>query len=164
MMRPIMIRVNLADAKTRLSQYLDSVERGEIVVLCRRNVPVAEIRPLPRPLTEPRPIGTDPSLVIPDSFFDPLPEDLLDAFEGGASRWTEPVTPTADSAFERSERQQADRLRTHYDQKHGPPQDGDPLKLIDVVARLQAPRSADQDLLVASAEKLLLAAEGRVAR
>lgn len=159
-----MIRVNLADAKTRLSQYLDSVERGEIVVLCRRNVPVAEIRPLPRPLTEPRPIGTDPSLVIPDSFFDPLPEDLLDAFEGGASRWTEPVTPTADSAFERSERQQADRLRTHYDQKHGPPQDGDPLKLIDVVARLQAPRSADQDLLVASAEKLLLAAEGRVAR
>ena len=72
----------LADAKSHLSQYLDSVERGETVILCRRNVPVAEIRPLPRPLTEPRPLGTDPDLVIPDSFFDPLPEDLLDAFEG----------------------------------------------------------------------------------
>ena len=159
-----MIKVNLADAKARLSQYLDSVEGGETVILCRRNVPVAEIRPLPKPLTEPRPIGTDPDLVIPDSFFDPLPEDLLDAFEGGASRWTERVTPTADSAFEQSERQQADRLRTYYDQKHRPPRDEDPLKLIDVVAHLQAPRSADQDQLVALAEKFLLAAGGGGAR
>lgn len=77
-----MIKVNLAEAKTRLSQYVASVERGETVVLCRRNVPVAEIRRLPRPLTEPRPVGTDPDLVVPDSFFEPLPEELLQAFEG----------------------------------------------------------------------------------
>ena len=77
-----MIKVNLAEAKTRLSQYVASVERGETVVLCRRNVPVAEIRRLPRPLTERRPVGTDPDLAIPDSFFEPLPEELLQAFEG----------------------------------------------------------------------------------
>ena len=81
-----MIKVNLADAKARLSQYLDSVERGETVILCRRNVPIAEIRPLPQPPTEPRPIGTDPDFVVPDSFFEPLPEDLLDAFDGGGGR------------------------------------------------------------------------------
>ena len=52
-----MIKVNLAGVKSRLSQYLDSVERGETVILCRRNVPVAEIRPLPKTPTEPRPIG-----------------------------------------------------------------------------------------------------------
>ena len=80
-----MIKVNIADAKSRLSQYLDSVERGETVILCRRNVPIAEIRPLPKPPTEPRPIGTDPDFVVPDSFFEPLPEDLLDAFEGGGA-------------------------------------------------------------------------------
>ena len=40
-----MRRINLADAKAHLSQYIDSVERGETIVLCRRNVPVAEIRP-----------------------------------------------------------------------------------------------------------------------
>ena len=159
-----MIRVNLADAKSRLSQYLNSVERGETVILCRRNVPVAEIRPLPRPLTEPRPIGTDPDLEIPDSFFDPLPEEVLDAFEGGGSRRAEPATPKGGSAFEQSKRQRADRLRAFYDQKHGPPQLEVPLKLTEVIARLQASRSADQDLLVASAERFLLAAQGRVAR
>ena len=101
-----MVRVNLADAKSRLSQYLDRVERGETVILCRRNVPVAEIRPLPRPLTEPRPVGTDPDLVIPDSFFDPLPEGLLDAFEGGgASRGREQAAQKGGSAFEQWERQ-----------------------------------------------------------
>ncbi len=156
-----MIRVNLADAKSRLSQYIDSVERGETVIICRRNVPVAEIRSLPRPLVEPRPVGTDPGLVIPDSFFDPLPEDLLDAFEGGgAVRGAAPSTQEGESAFEQSERQWAERLRAFYDQKHRPPQYDDLSRLSKVVALLQAPESMDQDLLVASAEKLLLAAQG----
>ena len=97
-----MIRVNLAEAKMRLSQYLDSVERGETVILCRRNVPVAEIRPLPKPLTDPRPVGTDPDLVVPDSFFEPLPEELLQAFEGaGGDNWSAPDKQTADDAFDR---------------------------------------------------------------
>ena len=161
-----MIKVNLAAAKARLSHYLASVERGETVILCRRNVPVAEIRPLPRPLTQPRPIGTDPDLVVPDSFFDPLPEDLLGAFEGRASRWAEPATRKGASPFEQSKRQWAGKLRGFYDQKHllRSPQHEDPLTVTDVIARLQAPQSADQDLLLASAEKLLLAEQGRVAR
>lgn len=39
-----MLKVNIAQAKAHLSKYLESVERGETVVLCRRNVPIAEIR------------------------------------------------------------------------------------------------------------------------
>ena len=158
-----MIRVNLADAKSRLSEYLKSVERGEIVILCRRNVPVAEIRPLPRPLTEPRPIGTDPDLVIPDSFFEPLPEDVLDAFEGGGSDWTDPPAPT-ESVLKRTERQLADRLRTFFAQKHGTPPREVPQKLIQVINCLQTSRPADQDSLVASAQEFLLAEQTRVAR
>ena len=77
-----MIKVNLADAMTRLSQYVAGVERTEAAVLCRRNLPVAEIRRLARPLTERRPVGTDPDLAVPDSFFEPPPEELLQAFEG----------------------------------------------------------------------------------
>ena len=57
-----------------LSQYLESVERGEIVILCRRNVPIAEIRPIPKLPVPERPIGTDPGLKVPDSFFEPLPQ------------------------------------------------------------------------------------------
>ena len=68
---------------TRFSQYLASVEGGETILLCRRNIPVAEIRPVTRPLTEPRPVGIDRGMTIASSFFEPLPCDLLDAFEAG---------------------------------------------------------------------------------
>ena len=44
-----MLKVNVAEAKKRLSRYLERVEQGETVVLCRRNVPIAEIRPLTKP-------------------------------------------------------------------------------------------------------------------
>ncbi len=92
-----MVYVNIADAKARLSLYLDRVARGETIILCRRNAPVAEIRPLPKPLTEPRPVGTDPDLVVPNSFFEPLPEDLLQAFEGrGPETRNEGPGPGAD--------------------------------------------------------------------
>lgn len=78
-----MIRVNVHEAKTRLSEYLDKVERGDTIVLCRRNVPIAEIRPLARPVNKPRPIGVAKgSFRVPESFFEPLAEDLLDQFEG----------------------------------------------------------------------------------
>ena len=42
-----MIRVEVADAGDGLADCLESVEHGETVVLCRRSVPVAEIRPAP---------------------------------------------------------------------------------------------------------------------
>ena len=77
-----MIRINIAEAKAHLSKYLDRVEKGESVTLCRRNVPIAEIRPLPRPQREERPVGIDCGMTVPASFFDPLPDELLNAFEG----------------------------------------------------------------------------------
>ena len=77
-----MNQVNIAEAKARLSYYLDKVIRGETVVICRRNVPIAELRRIPAPLQQPRPVGIDRGMTIPDSFFEPLPDDLLDAFEG----------------------------------------------------------------------------------
>ncbi|MCY3819355.1 MAG: type II toxin-antitoxin system prevent-host-death family antitoxin [Gammaproteobacteria bacterium] len=78
-----MIRINIAEAKAHLSEYLNRVENGESVTLCRRNVPIAEIRPLPHPQREERPVGIDRGMAVPASFFDPLPDKLLDAFEGG---------------------------------------------------------------------------------
>ena len=82
-----MLRVNIAEAKARLSSVLDSVERGETVVLCRRNVPIAEIRALPGLPAGERPVGIDRGMKIPASFFDPLPDEMLRAFgaQGGSS-------------------------------------------------------------------------------
>ena len=83
-----MTYLNVHEAKTQWSKWLDAVERGETVVLCRRNVPIAEVRPLPQPQKQPRPIGTGTreygSFEVAASFFEALPEDLLDGFEGKA--------------------------------------------------------------------------------
>ena len=78
-----MIKVNIADAKAHFSRYLERVEGGETVLVCRRNVPIAEIRPVPKPPSQPRPVGIDRGMVVPSGFFEPLPDELLDAFEGG---------------------------------------------------------------------------------
>jgi antitoxin (DNA-binding transcriptional repressor) of toxin-antitoxin stability system len=43
-----MTRVNMQEAKTRLSQLVAAAEHGETVLLCRDGEPVAEIRSLPR--------------------------------------------------------------------------------------------------------------------
>ena len=69
-----MNRINVAEAKARLSHYLAKVGEGETVLICRRNVPIAELRPIRAPLRQPRPVGIDRGMTLPD--------DLLDAFEG----------------------------------------------------------------------------------
>jgi len=49
--------------------------------LCKRNEPIAEIRGIPRANREPRPIGLDKGqVIVHESFFEPLPEWLLEAF------------------------------------------------------------------------------------
>ncbi len=82
-----MKKLNVHEAKARLSEYLDRLERGdeEVVVICRRNQPVAELRALPRRRTTRRPIlRPDPRFVMPASFFEPLPESIVRDFEGRA--------------------------------------------------------------------------------
>lgn len=78
----VMIRVNLAEAKAKLSFYVSRVAEGQTVVICRRNVPVAELRPVTRSTADQRPVGIDRGMEIPDSFFEPLPADLVEALEG----------------------------------------------------------------------------------
>ncbi len=78
-----MIKINIAEAKANFSRCIESVERGETITVCRRNVPVAEIRSLPRPLRKMRPVGIDRGMKIPASFFEPLPDSVLVAFKGG---------------------------------------------------------------------------------
>ena len=79
-----MTKVNVHEAKTRLSEYLDRLERGEeeVVTICRRNEPIAELRALPQRRKTPRSIfRRDRRFKLPKSFFEPLPEELLRGFE-----------------------------------------------------------------------------------
>jgi antitoxin (DNA-binding transcriptional repressor) of toxin-antitoxin stability system len=78
-----MIKLNIHQAKTHLSRYLARLKPGEVIQLCKRNVPIAEIRPLPAASQKPRPLGLAKGKVrIHPSFFAPLPDDIVAAFEG----------------------------------------------------------------------------------
>jgi antitoxin (DNA-binding transcriptional repressor) of toxin-antitoxin stability system len=75
------ILVNLQEAKTHLSRYLKAVENGEVVVLCRHNKPIAELRAIANP--EPKRVpqfGLWEGFGVSESFFEPLPDDMLKAF------------------------------------------------------------------------------------
>ncbi len=79
-----MIRLNIHEAKTHLPRYLKRLLGGEPIVLCKRNVPIAEIRALPPRRTRPRPVGLAAGeFRVPASFFKPVPERIIEDFEGG---------------------------------------------------------------------------------
>lgn len=78
-----MIVVNIHEVKAKLSEYLEAVAKGERVLICKRNQPIAELRAVERKRAEARRIGGVAGIVIPPSFFDPMPDEFLDAFEAG---------------------------------------------------------------------------------
>jgi antitoxin (DNA-binding transcriptional repressor) of toxin-antitoxin stability system len=81
----VMKKVNVFEAKARFSECLDAVLRGEQVIICRRNTPVAELRAIGHARTTPRPLGGAKGLTIPEAFFEPLPDDVIETFYGDAS-------------------------------------------------------------------------------
>jgi antitoxin (DNA-binding transcriptional repressor) of toxin-antitoxin stability system len=78
-----MKKLNLHEVKTHLSRYLPLLKKGETILLCNRNVPIAEIRPLGPLHKVKRPIGlAKGEFTVSPEFFEPLPDDLLVAFTG----------------------------------------------------------------------------------
>ena len=73
--------VNVHQPKTELSRLLARMEAGEDVVIARRGEPVARLVACKAKI-ERRPDVLKGMIKIPDSFFDPLPEDELTAWEG----------------------------------------------------------------------------------
>jgi len=79
-----MIRLNIHEAKTHLSRYLERLAAGEVILLCKRNTPIAEIRGLPQERREARPIGlAKGKITILPEFDDPLPQEFANAFGNG---------------------------------------------------------------------------------
>jgi len=61
---------------------LKRLKPGETLVLCRRNQPVAEVRLLPRKTLKRRIGVAKGEFTVPDSFFEPLPPEILKYFNG----------------------------------------------------------------------------------
>jgi antitoxin (DNA-binding transcriptional repressor) of toxin-antitoxin stability system len=62
---------------------LRRVEAGETVLVTRDDRAVAEVKPVPPPAGGPRPFGLCAGeFTVPDDFDQPLPESILQEFEG----------------------------------------------------------------------------------
>jgi prevent-host-death family protein len=71
--------VNVHEAKTHFSKLLERVALGEEIIIARAGEPLAKLSPLaPRRTRTP---GGAEGLRVPDSFFEPLLNDILDPFE-----------------------------------------------------------------------------------
>ena len=72
---------NVHEAKTHFSKILAKVQAGEEVVIAKAGEPIARIVPIHK-LVRRVPGRWQGQLWIAEDFDAPLPEDMLDAFEG----------------------------------------------------------------------------------
>lgn len=78
-----MTTISIHEIQRDLLGYLHRVEAGETLLVVRDDRPVAEIKPVPAPARQPRPFGLCAGeFTVPDDFDQPLPEDILQEFEG----------------------------------------------------------------------------------
>ena len=74
--------INLYEAKTNLSSLVERAAAGEEIVIAKAGRPLARLVPLAK-RTKPRELGLLAGQVcIAGNFDDPLPADMLQAFEG----------------------------------------------------------------------------------
>lgn len=78
-----MATINMHQAKSELSQLVARAEAGEEIVIARRDKPVVRLVPVETAPKEPRVPGAwKGRFTVPDTFFEPLPEEELRAWEG----------------------------------------------------------------------------------
>ncbi len=73
--------VNVHAAKTHLSRLIEKACSGEEVVIARNNQPLVKLVPIRSPQPKRQRGSLEGQVVIPQSFFDPLPDAELDAWD-----------------------------------------------------------------------------------
>lgn len=73
-----MTKVNVQEAKARLSDLMARAERGEDILLARAGAPVVRLVPV---AMAPRTFGVMSLPKLPDSFFEPFDEQELASWE-----------------------------------------------------------------------------------
>jgi prevent-host-death family protein len=73
-------QVNIHEAKTHLSALLEQVRMGNDVIIAKAGEPIARLTAVNRPRGPRKPGSARGQIKLRDSFFDPLPPDVLDSF------------------------------------------------------------------------------------
>ena len=77
-----MLNVTIDDLQRDPLKYLQQVETGETLIIFRSDQPIAELKPIAK-RQQSRPFGLCAGeFTVPDDFDTPLPDDLLNVFEG----------------------------------------------------------------------------------
>ena len=77
-----MTTVNVHAAKSQLSRLLDAAAAGEEVIIAKAGKPIAKLVAIEQK-KERRKLGTlAGQFRVPDDFDDPLPDEIVDSFEG----------------------------------------------------------------------------------
>lgn len=74
--------VNIHQAKTNLSKLVDAVMHGEEFIIAKAGKPAARLVPITLAKTIRKPGALKGKIKISADFDAPLPEELLDQFEG----------------------------------------------------------------------------------
>lgn len=78
-----MAEVSIDEIKQNLPAFLHLVEAGEVIIITQAGKPVAEIKPIATDSSAERPFGLCAGeFIVPDDFDEPLPESILQEFEG----------------------------------------------------------------------------------
>jgi prevent-host-death family protein len=72
---------NLYEAKTNLSKLVDRAAAGEEIIIMKNGKPMARLVPFGAPKRR-KSGGAEGKYWISEDFDAPLPDDILDAFEG----------------------------------------------------------------------------------
>ena len=80
-----MVTIPLDELPAGIRRQIEQLKPGETASIVQGSSQVAEIRATPAEAKELRPIGLcEGQFEVPESFFDPLPDDIQKAFEGRA--------------------------------------------------------------------------------
>jgi len=78
-----MIRIEVEDINHNFSQFLDRIETGESMVILKCGKPIARMMPFEKTSDQMRPFGLcKGEFSVPDDFDAPLPEQIIEEFEG----------------------------------------------------------------------------------
>jgi prevent-host-death family protein len=75
-----MATVSICNARAEFSRLIERALAGEDIVITRRGKPAVRLVPVEEPRPVRKPGALKGKMEVPDSFFEPLPDDIIDAF------------------------------------------------------------------------------------
>ncbi|OBQ14278.1 MAG: prevent-host-death protein [Anabaena sp. LE011-02] len=78
-----MLTITIDEIQKNFTSYLHQVAAGESIIIIESGKPIAEIKPVSPTSPQLRPYGLcTGEFTVPDDFDAPLPDEILNSFEG----------------------------------------------------------------------------------